>query len=88
MMAHTKIVGHIEKKLGRHFTDNDIESVHIYGTDFHQSIQEYVEKQKADLLVMLTHERTFMQNLFRLSMTRQMAYHISFPLMSLKGADS
>jgi nucleotide-binding universal stress UspA family protein len=86
MVSNSKVAGFMEKKLERQFPGNDVESVHIYGTDFHESMQKYIEKEKTDLVVMLTHQRTFMQNLFRFSMTRQMAYHITIPLMSLKGA--
>jgi len=84
-MEQSDMLGRIEKKLDTHFIGNDVESVQIHGQDFHESMQEYVEDQKTDLLVMLTHERTFMQNLFKLSMTREMAYHITVPLMALKG---
>jgi nucleotide-binding universal stress UspA family protein len=81
----SKVSDDVKKRLDRQFPGNTIESALIYGTDFHQTIQEYVAKQTADMLVMLTRQRTFMQNLFKLSMTRQMAYHINIPLMSLKG---
>ncbi len=87
MIHHEKVADHIKKRLEAQFPGDAIESVHINGTDFHETVQDYVEKQKTDLLVMLTHQRTFMQNLFKLSMTRQMAYHNNIPLLSLKGND-
>ena len=87
LIYHAKVADRIKKRLETQFPGNAIELVHINGTDFHNTIQEYVEKQKTDLLVMLTHQRTFMQNLFKLSMTRKMAYHINIPLLSLKGND-
>ena len=85
MIYHAKTAAHIKKRLEKLFPGNSMESVNISGTGFHETIQEYVKKQKADLLVMITHRRTFIQNLFKLSMTRKMAYHINIPLLSLKG---
>ncbi len=88
MSYHAKAAVQIKKRLEKQFPWSRVESVHISGTGFHESIQEYAKKDKADLLVMITHRRNFIQNLFHLSMTRQMAYHINIPLLSLKENDS
>jgi hypothetical protein len=33
--------------------------------------------------VMITHQRTMMQEIFKFSMTRKMAYHTKVPLLAL-----
>ncbi len=45
-------------------------------------IDEYVADIKADMLAMFTHEVTFFEKLFGKSVTREMAFHTSIPLLT------
>jgi nucleotide-binding universal stress UspA family protein len=68
----------INKSFGR-----SVEALHIEGTDFSKTIQEFVTEQNVDLLVMITHKHSFLEKLFATSMTKRMAYHTKVPLLSL-----
>lgn len=84
-MEHSIVAREMQNKLEKQFTGYEIETNHLSGNDFHQSIHKYIEKEQIDLLVMITYKRTFMQNLFNFSMTRRMAHHTTIPLLSLQG---
>ena len=49
-----------------------------------EEIDEYTADIKADMLVMFTHDLTFFEKLFGKSVTRQMAFHIWIPLLTIK----
>jgi len=49
-----------------------------------EGIDQYVIKHKTDLLVMFTHELTFFKKLFGQSVTREMAFLSSVPLLTFK----
>ena len=49
----------------------------IQGTDLQEALVNYLEENNIDILVMLTHQRGFIQELFQGSLTKKMAYHIS-----------
>ena len=84
ILEHSRTAASIKKKLERSLVGTAVESVHVSGSDFHQTLQQYIKQHKIDLLVMITHRRSFLQNLFHFSMTRQMAYHTEIPLLSLQ----
>lgn len=48
-----------------------------------RGILAFSEKQQADLIVMVNHERSFWQSIFNISHTREMAYHTSIPLLAI-----
>ncbi|MFN4082985.1 MAG: universal stress protein [Bacteroidia bacterium] len=51
--------------------------------DVISSINEYVKENNADLLVMAKHNRNFFDKLFHRSLSKQMAYHTTLPLLIL-----
>jgi nucleotide-binding universal stress UspA family protein len=85
MVEHSRTIPKIQAKL-QTFSNTHVHVEHLTARDFHQAIQQYIEKDRIDLLVMITHKRGFIQSLFRASMTRQMAYHTNIPLLALHGA--
>lgn len=48
-----------------------------------KSIDEFVVSKKGDLLSMFTHQLSIREKLFDKSITRQMAFHLSVPLLAL-----
>ncbi|RPD47285.1 universal stress protein [Paracnuella aquatica] len=60
-----------------------VTTVHIGGNAFEDAIQEYINAHNINLLVMITHKRNKMQQLFRQSLTRKMSYHAAVPLMAI-----
>lgn len=63
------------------YKDNDVSFFNIDGDHIEQTIIDFVENQKVDMLVMLKHKRGFFEGLFHRSLTKKMAYHTSVPLM-------
>ncbi|HEY0060014.1 MAG TPA: universal stress protein [Flavisolibacter sp.] len=84
ILEHAWTAASIKRKLETSLAGAPVESVHVSGSDFHQTLQQYIREHNIDLLVMITHKRSFLQNLFHFSMTRQMAYHTEIPLLSLQ----
>lgn len=85
VMQYAVVAAEMQRKLEQQFPQHKIETNHLSGSNFHQTIHEYVEQERIGLLVMITYKRTFMQNLFRFSATRKMAHHTTVPLLSLQG---
>ncbi|HYC30446.1 MAG TPA: universal stress protein, partial [Chitinophagaceae bacterium] len=56
----------------------------VADTDVRHGIETYLEKQPTDLLVMVTHEHSFMERLFRKTHTTAMVYNTHVPLLVLK----
>lgn len=76
------VMQEVKYKINKSFGRN-VEALHIEGTDFSKTIQEFVTEQNVDMLVMITHKRSFLEKLFASSMTKKMAYHTKVPLLSL-----
>jgi nucleotide-binding universal stress UspA family protein len=67
------------------FADNkNIQFEVIDGTSVVNSVLSYVEKNDIDMVAMLTHKRSFFQELFTLSYTKKLAYHAHKPLLALQ----
>jgi nucleotide-binding universal stress UspA family protein len=49
------------------------------------AIESFVQKLRADLVIMFTHKRNFYEKLFNRSMTKQMAFQSNVPLLAFKG---
>lgn len=47
-------------------------------------LSRFLEEKNMDLLVMLTHRRNFLQELFQFSQTKQMAYHSKVPVLTIQ----
>lgn len=67
----------------------DYEQLHfevLDGVDIIEEITGYLETHPVDMLAMVTHRRTFLQQLFNYSKAKQMAYHSSTPILSFPAA--
>jgi nucleotide-binding universal stress UspA family protein len=56
----------------------------ITDSEVNHGIQSYLEQHKTDLLVMITHEHSFLSRLFGRSHTKAMVYDTHVPLLVLK----
>ena len=59
--------------------------IHVYvsmGDNIAEEVETFVDKQKANLLVMCTHKLEFYEKLFGRSVTRQLAFHELVPLLT------
>jgi len=52
--------------------------------DVVEAINDFVVHKNADLLAMYTHELGFFESLFKTSFNREMAFHSSVPLLTIK----
>ncbi len=56
----------------------------VKDTDVRHGIETYLNQHPTDLLVMVTHEHSFLERLFGKSHTTAMVYHTQVPLLVLK----
>ncbi len=56
----------------------------LEGNNVENTITRYLEENETDILVMLTHKRSFIEELFHYSVTKKMAYHSTTPIMSIQ----
>lgn len=57
--------------------------VHLEGHKFEKTIEKYISKNNIDMLIMITHKRSFAKSIFKRSVTKKMAYQSSIPLLAL-----
>ena len=72
-----------EEKLKARFKNIDIQSVHLNGHKFEESIEEYILDQGIQIVAMVTYKRTFMESIFYQSKTKKMSYHTRIPLLAI-----
>ncbi len=56
----------------------------LEGNSIEHTILNYLQEEKVDLLVMLTHKRSFIEELFAFSISKKMAYHSKTPIMCIQ----
>lgn len=83
-LAHT---GMITKRI-QEFKDayanyQELEFIEIEGTDVVETIANYAENNAIDMLVMVTHKRNFIQELFSFSHAKKMTYQQKVPVYAI-----
>lgn len=58
-----------------------LDFIFFKGSNINKHIQDYSERNKADLIVMTVKKKTFLDKLFNSSHTEKMAYHTHVPLL-------
>lgn len=59
-------------------------SFHVLdGTDFQTVLTNFLDQMEVDILAMVTHQRTFLEELFHYSKTKSLSYHSRTPILSL-----
>ncbi|UXP32156.1 universal stress protein [Reichenbachiella agarivorans] len=66
-----------------HFSETMHEHHFVYNNDPIAGIQEYIGKEKPDLLIALPRDKNFFQKLFHISVTEDMVYHTQIPILIL-----
>ncbi len=61
----------------------DIQAVHLGGKHFYESLNKWVEEEKINMLVMLTHKRNLLESIFVRSKTKKMSYQTNIPLLAI-----
>lgn len=64
-----------------------VTSAHLEGSEFEDTLQQYMDKHAIDILAMVTYKRSFFEAIFNRSMTKKMAYRTSIPLLAIPSGD-
>lgn len=70
-------------KLKEKYPSLEIHAVHLAGTRFRESLQNWIDNNGIDMLVMLTYKRNLIGSIFKSSMTKKMSYHTNIPLLAI-----
>lgn len=85
-LAHTADLDRKMEKWQQKFSGNGKVQFRVLGgTDIQESLSQFINEEKIDILAMLTRRRNFFQELFHYSMVKKMAYHLSTPVMGIRG---
>lgn len=85
---------HIQKDAKERLSEEFTKSLELEGLSLEirvnqsstSGIREFVENEKPDILVMLTHERSFFEGLFNKSITHEIAYAATTPVLIFKAS--
>jgi len=80
---HKKKITVFGNKLKEQFPNTEIFAVHLAGKHFRETLQNWLNENKVDMLVMLTHRRNLIGSIFNSSMTKKMSYHTNIPLLAI-----
>ncbi len=80
---HKKKISVFGNKLKEQFPNTEIFAVHLAGKHFRETLQNWLNENKVDMLVMLTHRRNLIGSIFNSSMTKKMSYHTNIPLLAI-----
>ncbi len=85
-IGHTEPYAHRMEKLQEEISGiyTNMEFTVIDAMDIESAISQFVENHQIDILAMLTHKRSFLQELFNYSMTKKMAYHLDTPVLAIQ----
>ncbi|MCW5927674.1 MAG: universal stress protein [Chitinophagaceae bacterium] len=65
------------------FPDVTINTISLKGDSLKVALEEYIEEANIDMLVMVTHKRSFLASVFKPSVTKKMTYHTKIPLLAI-----
>lgn len=80
---HEKKISNFRDTLKERYPNLEFNAVHLAGLHFRKSLQEWIDSNRIDMLVMLTHRRTLIGSVFNSSMTKKMSYHTNIPLLAV-----
>jgi nucleotide-binding universal stress UspA family protein len=82
-LKHKRSIMAYEEKLRTHYKYTKIQSVHLDGQRFVETIEEYIVEQGIDIVAMVTHKRTLLGSVFSRSLTKKMTYNTKIPLLAI-----
>lgn len=74
-------------ELVRKYGNIKITSAHLKGSEFEDTLQQYISDNSIDIVAMITRKRNLLQKIFNRSVTKQMAYRTQIPLLAIPGED-
>jgi nucleotide-binding universal stress UspA family protein len=82
-LADERAIMMAEEKLKRKYPTLIVKAEHLSGRHFEETIINYVDKNKLDVLAMTTHKRSLIGGIFNRSITRKMSYHSKVPVLAM-----
>ncbi|HEX5026154.1 MAG TPA: universal stress protein [Agriterribacter sp.] len=80
-LEHNRELPHYEEYLKRNYNEETLTSAHLYGTNFQETVQQFINENSIDILAMVAYPHHFGDSLFHPSHTKRMSYHTSIPLL-------
>ena len=82
-LAHKEELTHAKDVWQEEFAEHtNLDFVVIDGINFETAIAKFLDSNEIDILGMLTHKRTILQELFTFNRTKRMAYHSTTPILA------
>lgn len=86
VVEHTKRAFDYERMLREQYRVESFSVKELLGDEFEDTLAEYVDQNKIDLLAMVTHKRSFLNRLLHPSITKRISYHTKIPLLVFPGS--
>lgn len=87
MQQHKTMLDKYRRELEKKRKGTKITSAHLAGSEFDDTLQEYINRRRIDILAMVTRKRNLLERIFNPSITRSMAYKTTVPLLAVPVAD-
>ena len=76
-------ITYIQGKLQNQYGEQNLAVEHLSGTNFQDTVQDFIDKNNIDIIGMITRKREALQRYFNKSATKAWAYQTTIPLLSL-----
>jgi nucleotide-binding universal stress UspA family protein len=83
LVEHAETISRLTEKWKNTFAVNSMQSEHVLGEDFCNTVSSYLKAKDVNLLTLVTHRNRDLQQLFHRSQTRKMACYTRVPLLAL-----
>jgi nucleotide-binding universal stress UspA family protein len=82
-MEHNRALPNYQEFLKEHYKDQTLAIEHLYGKELETALQEFIDREKIDILVMITYHKGFWKRLLLPGVTKRMSYHTRIPLLAI-----
>ncbi len=82
-LEYGKMLNDYEQVFPDLYSDVRFKTTLLEGKKFDEAVDRYLKEHDIDMLVMTTHKRGFWDSLFNRSVTKEMAYHLTVPLLAI-----
>lgn len=84
VIEHAEEMGkRMRKILGNALKDNQLNFKVIENEDVVHGIDEFIDKEKSDLLILFHKERNFLERLLHRSISKELAFHAKIPVLAM-----
>lgn len=74
---------HYQNELGNLAKGLKVTPVHLKGSDFEETLEQYIDEASIDMLAMVTYKKNLLENIFHRSASKRMAYRTRIPLLAI-----